>query len=180
MDYDDSLTLEIPTEQPPDTDTSEAHTTGQQVSSFQDVNVAVTLGPTSSDNIGGGNTAEPDLELLGVLLKNPELVIALTSGQAGNFSSQETVKLLDMIKAGGSGLASNLNGFNTKVEEKIEVSLPSPTPSSNSGMVRDFGPCCNLCQKSLGYYYMIIGLFPRAMLLSFLVLFNVPRSTLLV
>ena len=82
----------------------------------------------SSSQIGGGVAAEPDLKLLAVLLKNPALVFALISGQAGNLTSEETVKLLDMIKAGGAGLAGNSNDTGKKLEEKVEVSLPSPTP----------------------------------------------------
>ncbi|OMO63761.1 hypothetical protein CCACVL1_22294 [Corchorus capsularis] len=129
MDYDDTLTPEIPTEQPPDAECTET-----QVTNGEHVNSATTtLGPSSSQigaGGGGGVAAEPDLELLAVLLKNPALVFALTSGQAGNLTSQDTVKLLDLIKAGGAGIPKD-NG--KKVEEKVEVSLPSPTPSSNPG-----------------------------------------------
>ncbi|KAH8489209.1 hypothetical protein H0E87_024743 [Populus deltoides] len=129
MDYDDTLTPEIPIEQPPDADGAEI-----QVSLTEHVNTVVAPSPAPSlPQVGGGSATEPDLELLAVLLKNPELVFALTSGQAGNLSSEETVKLLDMIKAGGAGLAGSLNGLVGKVEEKVEVSLPSPTPSSNPG-----------------------------------------------
>ncbi|KAK7835695.1 homeobox protein luminidependens [Quercus suber] len=123
MDYDDTLTPQVPIEQPPDADSLET-----QVATNQVVNSAVSLATPSSQ---ASSTAEPDLELLAVLLKNPELVFALTSGQAGNLSSEETVKLLDMIKAGGAGLVGSFNSG--RVEEKVEVSLPSPTPSSNSG-----------------------------------------------
>lgn len=123
MDYDDTLTPQVPIEQPPDADSMET-----QVATNQVVNSAVSLATPSSQ---ASSTAEPDLELLAVLLKNPELVFALTSGQAGNLSSEETVKLLDMIKAGGAGLVGSFNSG--RVEEKVEVSLPSPTPSSNSG-----------------------------------------------
>jgi len=52
-----------------------------------------------------------------------------------------------MIKTGGVGLAGLLNGG--KAEEKVEVSLPSPTPSSNPGTVRDLGSCCTFCHKSV-------------------------------
>lgn len=129
IDYDDTLTPEIPTEQLPDADGSEP-----QVASNQDVNNVVSLEPTSSQ-VGNASTAEPDLELLAVLLKNPELVYALTSGQAGNLSGEQTVKLLDMIKAGGAGF----NMLGGKAEEQVQVSLPSPTPSSNPGTVCYFG-----------------------------------------
>lgn len=81
MDYDDTLTPQVPIEQPPDADSLET-----QVATNQVVNSAATpLSQVSS-------TAEPDLELLAVLLKNPELVFALTSGQAGNLSSEEDRK----------------------------------------------------------------------------------------
>lgn len=147
MDYDDTLTPEIPIEQLPDADgggsvaeTQVAPNHGvnnavTQVAASQRANGSVPLAPVTSQT-SNASTAEPDLELLAVLLKNPELVFALTSGQAGNLSSEETVKLLDMIKAGN---ASSNNGINRQVEEKVEVSLPSPTPSSNPGMVRSFG-----------------------------------------
>lgn len=134
IDYDDTLTPEIPTEQLPDADGSEP-----QVASKQDVNNAVSLEPASSQ-VDNASTAEPDLELLAVLLKNPELVYALTSGQAGNLSGEQTVKLLDMIKAGGAGF-NNLGG---KAEEQVQVSLPSPTPSSNPGTVCYSGPMLQL------------------------------------
>ncbi|GAV83362.1 hypothetical protein CFOL_v3_26810 [Cephalotus follicularis] len=130
MDYDDTLTPDIPTEQPPDADAAET-----QIPHDKHGNSKIASVPSSSQ-IGAGSPPEPDLELLAVLLKNPELVFALTSGQAGNLSSKETVRLLDMIKAGGAGFAGNLSGFNGKVEEKVEVSLPSPTPPSNPGTVR--------------------------------------------
>jgi hypothetical protein len=146
MDYDDTLTPEIPSEQLPDTDAAETQVTSNQV-----VNSAVSLAPALSQ-VGNASTAEPDLELLAVLLKNPELVFALTSGQAGNLSSEDTVKLLDMIKAGGIGLAGGgVNMVGGKVEDKVEVSLPSPTPSSNPGTVCHLGSCCNFGQISRIY-----------------------------
>lgn len=134
MDYDDSLTPEIPTEQPPDADIGDTQIATVSVT----VNTAAPSVPMQSQVVNG-NTTEPDLELLAVLLKNPELVFALTSGRAANLSSEDTVRLLDMIKTGGSALASNLNGTGGKVEDKVEVSLPSPTPSSNPipGTVRE-------------------------------------------
>ena len=81
---------------------------------------------------------EPDLELLAALLKNPELVFALTSGQAGNLSNEETIKLLDMIKANEMNSLANITASSgkSKPEEKVEVSLPSPTPSSDPVTVR--------------------------------------------
>ncbi|KAM1475349.1 hypothetical protein ACFX2I_031262 [Malus domestica] len=144
MDYDDSLTPEIPIEQPPDV----ADTTETQASHNREVHNAETMVvpsqgansvasfPPALSQINNASAAEPDLELLAVLLKNPELVFALTSGDAANLSSEDTVKLLDMIKSGGVGgvgVAGNVNGLGRKMEERVEVSLPSPTPSSNPG-----------------------------------------------
>ncbi|KAL4038800.1 hypothetical protein IC575_002429 [Cucumis melo] len=125
MDYDDSLTPEILTEQLPDNESSEAEVRNHVV------DAAVPSEVISSQDLKP-NAAEPDLELLAVLLKNPELVYALTSSQAGSLPTEETVQLLDMIKAGGAG---NLGGVTRmeKTVEKVEVSLPSPTPSSNAG-----------------------------------------------
>ncbi|KAK7284679.1 hypothetical protein RJT34_19429 [Clitoria ternatea] len=129
MDYDDTLTLEIPIEQLPDADGAEIAVSPSQAAAHDVQGVA----STSST---GTATAVPDLELLAVLLKNPELVFALTSGQAGSISNEETVKLLDMIKRGGVnlGLSENTNGnygMSVKATEKVEVSLPSPTPLSD-------------------------------------------------
>lgn len=145
MDHDDSLTPEIPTEQPPDNETE------TQVTHGEHVNGAATLEPSTSQT-GGAVSAEPDLELLAVLLKNPALVFALTSGQAGNLTSEETVKLLDMIKAGGADTGKN-------VEEKVEVSLPSPTPSTNPGTVRDI----------IGFYQEFIFSFNRGIHISYII-----------
>lgn len=125
MDYDDSLTPDIPIEQPPDPDADRVDESNDNSSSLQIGSVTTSV-------------AEPDLELLAALLKNPDLVFALTSGQAGDLSSEETVKLLDAIKASnGIGLKEgSLNGLSGSIGEKIEVSLPSPTPSSNPTTVR--------------------------------------------
>ncbi|KAM1101803.1 hypothetical protein ACFX2B_008034 [Malus domestica] len=139
MDYDDSLTPEIPIEQPPDVaDSTETQAFPREynpetmVVPSQGANSVASLPPALSQ-INKASAAEPDLELLAVLLKNPELVFALTSGQAANLSSEDTVKLLDMIKSGGAGVAGSVNGLGRKMEERVEVSLPSPTPSSNPG-----------------------------------------------
>lgn len=131
MDYDDTLTPSVPTEQLPDLDGAETPLDSPREA--EEIAVTSSSTATSSQGNNNGNVAvpEPDLELLAVLLKNPELVIALTSGQGGNLSSDETVKLLDMIKANGS--VTSLSG---KPEENVEVSLPSPTPSSNTVAVR--------------------------------------------
>ncbi|KAL5060512.1 hypothetical protein RYX36_032116 [Vicia faba] len=133
MDYDDSLTLEIPIEQLPDNDDPEIVDASNEVAT--ETHAAV-QGVASSSSASNAATAEPDLELLAVLLKNPDLVFALTSGQIGNISNEETLKLLDMIKRGSvnTGLSENANrnsGTSAMAPEKVEVSLPSPTPSSN-------------------------------------------------
>ncbi|XP_028804230.1 homeobox protein LUMINIDEPENDENS [Neltuma alba] len=122
MDYDDTLTPSIPIEQLPDVEGAEAPAPANE-------GIQVANPSSSNANV---NVAEPDLELLAVLLKNPELVFALTSGQAGSIPSEETVKLLDMIKKGSVHLADNTNGsIGGKAQEKAEVSLPSPTPSND-------------------------------------------------
>ncbi|KAG5072909.1 hypothetical protein JHK86_008120 [Glycine max] len=145
MDYDDTLTLEIPIEQLPDGDADIA-ISPNHVATHSVQGVA----STSSTSVA---TAEPDLELLAVLLKNPELVFALTSGQGGSIPSEETVKLLDMIKSGGVnlGLSENTNGSygtSVKAPEKVEVSLPSPTPLSDPRTVRDSSSYYNYLSKS--------------------------------
>lgn len=135
MECDDSLTLEIPIDQLPDVETLEALDNPPMQSNE-------TMGPTPSESM----MSEPDFELLAELLKNPELVFALTSGKAGNLSSDETVKLLDRIKAHGASSLGNLAG---NANDKVEVSLPSPTPSSDPVPVRNFSTFCtqlgNIC-----------------------------------
>ncbi|XP_075492217.1 homeobox protein LUMINIDEPENDENS-like isoform X2 [Primulina tabacum] len=134
MDYDDTLTLEIPIEQLPDVEPLET----PQVSVNGCEGSVAAVSTTLCD--AGGSVPEPDLELLAELLKNPELVYALTSGQAGDLSSNETVKLLDMIKVNGVTSVSNFAGLGAKGDDKVEVSLPSPTPSSDlvpNGLKRD-------------------------------------------
>ncbi|XP_028085274.1 homeobox protein LUMINIDEPENDENS isoform X1 [Camellia sinensis] len=130
MEYDDTLTPEIPTEQLPDPDGAETVVSPQE----NEISTVVAEVPESSTSqISNGSVPEPDLELLAVLLKNPELVFALTSGQGGSLSSEQTVKLLDMIKSNGVASLANLTtglGRNAP-EENVQVSLPSPTPSSD-------------------------------------------------
>ncbi|CAK9175954.1 unnamed protein product [Ilex paraguariensis] len=146
MDYDDTLTPEIPTEQLPDVDGVETAVSPHETEiETEPILVASSSTTTTSSSKNGNatNMPEPDLELLAVLLKNPELVLALTTGQgqAGGLSSEDTVKLLDMIKANGVSSLSNLTGLERKAEEKVQVSLPSPTPSSDpvtSGWRPDF------------------------------------------
>ncbi|XP_052196130.1 homeobox protein LUMINIDEPENDENS [Diospyros lotus] len=127
MEYDDSLTPEIPTVQLPDADGVET-----AVSQCENETNAVAPGPASSQN-STGSLPGPDLELLAVLLNNPQLVFALTSVQGGgNLSSEDTVKLLDMIKANGvASLTSSTVGLGRSREDNVQVSLPSPTPPSD-------------------------------------------------
>ncbi|MCL7029918.1 hypothetical protein MKW94_002632 [Papaver nudicaule] len=134
MDYDDTLTPEIPTEQPVDVDAAENNSLYHQ---------ETVTGPSTSYlvPVSTGSVAEPepDLELLAVLLKNPDLVFALTSGQGGNISSEETVKLLDMIKKNGLGQTTGVsNGFvgGNHPTNLDMTSLPSPTPPSEIRMNR--------------------------------------------
>lgn len=116
IDYDDSLTPEIPIEQLPD-----AEGTENSVSRSQSEEVRVTSAATTSQSSSGngnvnGNMPEPDFELLAVLLKNPDLVFALTSAEGGgNLSSQDTMKLLDMLKSNGvSSAVGSLAGVGLK------------------------------------------------------------------
>ncbi|KAG8054046.1 hypothetical protein GUJ93_ZPchr0001g29701 [Zizania palustris] len=145
MDFDDSLTPEIPIDQPPDADAMEADSVG---TSPPNIGVSVAdkhVGSTSSISPAvaagvNGTTSEPDLELLAVLLKNPQLVFALTSNQGGTLPSEQTVALLDMLKQTGLGLSElvnslgNSSGVQKEPEpgpEVIPVSLPSPTPPND-------------------------------------------------
>ncbi|CAE6140131.1 unnamed protein product [Arabidopsis arenosa] len=121
MDYDDSLTPEIPSQQPPEESLTEPQ------DSLDERRTAAGAATTSSSL----SSPEPDLELLAALLKNPDLVYALTSGKPSNLAGQDMVKLLDVIKTGAPNSSSSSN---KQVEERVEVSLPSPTPSTNPGM----------------------------------------------
>nr|CAJ53850.1 luminidependens [Arabidopsis thaliana] len=121
MDYDDSLTPEIPSQQPPEESLTEPQ------DSLDERRIAAGAATTSSSL----SSPEPDLELLAALLKNPDLVYALTSGKPSNLAGQDMVKLLDVIKTGAPNSSSSSN---KQVEERVEVSLPSPTPSTNPGM----------------------------------------------
>lgn len=152
MDYDDTLTLEIPIEQLPDGDGADIAVSPNQV-------VAHTVEGVASTSSTSVAPAEPDLELLAVLLKNPELVFALTSGQAGSIPGEDVVKLLDMIKRGGAnlGLSENTNGSygtSVKAPDKVEVSLPSPTPLSDPRTVRDLSSYYHYLSKILSSFLM--------------------------
>lgn len=146
MDFDDSLTPEIPLEQPPDADVEEGSSSPSPNNVLEESPAAaippeITSAPSNSDG-----TTEPDLELLAVLLKNPDLVFALTSSQGKNLTSEEMVALLDMLKRNGVGLNGILNELerqkqidsNQTQSQKTELptSLPSPTPPSEAERVR--------------------------------------------
>ncbi|KAG0453627.1 hypothetical protein HPP92_024931 [Vanilla planifolia] len=120
MDFDDSLTPEIPMDQLPDADVADDSPdpppVDDQPKPENPTTQAATLPSTA-----------PDLELLAVLLKNPELVFALTSGQGKNLTADERVAVLDMIKqAGAVGETSR-----PKPNDPEPTSLPSPTPPSD-------------------------------------------------
>ncbi|ONK54929.1 uncharacterized protein A4U43_UnF9620 [Asparagus officinalis] len=122
MDFDDSLTPEIPIDQVPDSDT-----------------MAVEDQPsTSAAPVTTGDVdPQTDAELLQVLLKNPDVVLALTKGEGKNFSDEQLVALLDMVKQAGTGSAGLLNGHAARVPEPEPepVSLPSPTPPSDAARI---------------------------------------------
>lgn len=133
LDFDDSLTPEIPIEQPPDVDAIEEPTDPSVDQAIpENTPAAAAALPMASS----GKAAEPDLELLAVLLKNPELVFALTSGQGKNLTSDERVALLDMIKHSSIALKGTVSGMSCstsqeKLKEPVPMSLPSPTPPSD-------------------------------------------------
>ncbi|KAJ3691782.1 hypothetical protein LUZ61_020946 [Rhynchospora tenuis] len=139
MDFDDSLTPEIPIDQPPDVDSGPMQEDHVQLSDQPSVASSTSL---SSETIVATSTdlsapPEPDLELLAVLLKNPQVVFALTSGQASGLSSEQMVALLDMLKNSGvalsdlaKGSVSGNNMTGSALPEPAPTSLPSPTPTS--------------------------------------------------
>lgn len=142
IDYDDTLTPIIPVEQVHDTiDTSQTQSSmfpstenESQMTSVPSTGVSIPL-------TGGVSGPVHDPVLLDALLKNPDLVFTLTSGQCTNMTSEETVRLLDLIKATGGALttgniAHSLAKGVPETNGHIEGSLPSPTPSSNYGTVR--------------------------------------------
>ncbi|WVZ67528.1 hypothetical protein U9M48_016590 [Paspalum notatum var. saurae] len=143
MDFDDSLTPEIPIEQAPDADAMETDSVGTAPNAVAPVEDKQ-IGSTSSTSVtvsDGVNVAgsEPDYELLTVLLKNPQLVFALTSNKWENLPSEQTVALLDTLKQTGLGLQELVNSLGSGAgapkepePEPIPVSLPSPTPSDHT------------------------------------------------
>ncbi|CAO1942942.1 unnamed protein product [Urochloa humidicola] len=145
MDFDDSLTPEIPVDQAPDADSMETDSLGATpniaVAPVEDKQIGSTSTSVAVADGANGVDAEPDLELLTVLLKNPQLVFALTSNNGENVSSEQTVALLDTLKRTGLGLSDLVNtlgnGAGAPKEpepepESIPASLPSPTPSDRT------------------------------------------------
>lgn len=147
MDFDDSLTPEIPTEQLPDADIDAGdnntdHSQSQLPSENMDKppipHTVTAIPPTSGNGVLG-----PDLELLAVLLKNPDLVFALTSGQGAAMDDAQTIALLDIVK--NMGAANNETSTSVgenpikqqlQQQESPATSLPSPTPPSERVMVK--------------------------------------------
>lgn len=151
MEPDDTLTTEVPLEQLPDEERAETGVLPQEDRETE----AAALASTSN---GIATTAEPDVELLAILLKHPELVYALTSGQGGNLSSEQIVKLLDSIKANERNLLSIQTNLARGAGKKVEVSLPSLTPSSDPGTVRYLVTFCT----DFYYYGIWTGIsFPQ-------------------
>jgi hypothetical protein len=144
MDFDDSLTPEIPIEQQPDADTMETDSVEAAPPATMDHLEGKQVGSNSSASVvdsSGMNYAEkPDFELLAVLLKNPQLVFALTSNKGESVPNEQTIALLDTLKRTGlelSDLVNNLaNGAGGVLNEPPQpnsapASLPSPTPPSD-------------------------------------------------
>ena len=169
MDYDDSLTPEIPSVQLPD-DEDNMVTEPTEVAPDSTSNYAA--GTSTVAENSNKNMPEPDLELLAALLKNPEIVFALTAGQGGNLSSEQMVKLLDAVKANaasGGSVGSLVDGLiEKKQEQRVEVSLPSPTPSSNPVTVRQLYAHHVLCEFLIAYLKVISKFLHR---MGFLLLF---------
>jgi hypothetical protein len=139
MDFDDSLTPEIPFDQPPDADIDPLQQDPVQLPDQSSVaSTSLSSQPIMAESADSSALPEPDLELLAVLLKNPELVFALTSGQASGLSSEQTMALLDMLKNSGVALSELVKGSvvsNNVIgsglgHEPVPTSLPSPTPVS--------------------------------------------------
>ncbi|XP_025888793.2 homeobox protein LUMINIDEPENDENS-like isoform X1 [Solanum lycopersicum] len=144
MEPDDTLTTEVPLEQLPDEERAETGVLPQEDRETETAVLASTsncIATTAKPDLellatlsnGIATTAKPDLELLNILLKHPGLVYALTSGQGGNLLSEQIVKLLDSIKANERNSLSIQTNLARGAGKKVEVSLPSLTPSSDPG-----------------------------------------------
>ncbi|XP_002456900.1 homeobox protein LUMINIDEPENDENS isoform X1 [Sorghum bicolor] len=145
MDFDDSLTPEIPIDQTPDVDAMETDSVRAApiaVAPVKDKQIESTS--STSGAVADGAGADTDYELLTVLLKNPELVFALTSNNKGeNMPNEQTIALLDTLKQTGLSLSELVNslgngaGFPKEPEpeaEPLPASLPSPTPPDRTSM----------------------------------------------
>ncbi|TVU34668.1 hypothetical protein EJB05_16512 [Eragrostis curvula] len=153
MDFDDSLTPKIPIEQQPDADNMETDTLGTAppatVDPVDDKQIESTSSTSVADASGADDAEKPDFELLAVLLKNPQLVFALTSNKGECVPSEQTIALLDTLKRTGlelSDLVNNLaNGAAAAPKEPpqpepVPTSLPSPTPASDHTARAGWGP----------------------------------------
>ncbi|CAA6654255.1 unnamed protein product [Spirodela intermedia] len=122
MDFDDSLTPEIPTEPPPEADA------GVDAADAAAEPAAPAASAPPAEAATAAPVAGPDLELLAVLLKNPSC----------NLSNAETVALLDVLKQSNGGLAGILSaaaGAPPTHAAEPATSLPSPTPPSERARV---------------------------------------------
>ncbi|WMV47583.1 hypothetical protein MTR67_040968 [Solanum verrucosum] len=144
MEPDDTLTTELPLVQLPDAEGAETAVLPQEDRKTEAAALASTsngIATTAKPDLellailsnGIATTAKPDLELLAILLKHPGLVYDLTSGQGGNLSSEQIVKLLDSIKANERNSLSIQTNLARDAEKKVEVPLPSLTLSSDPG-----------------------------------------------
>lgn len=138
MDFDDSLTPEVPIDQVPDVDAMETESVGAAPSAVAPVkDKQIESTSSTSGAVADDEEANTDYELLTVLLRNPELVFALTSNKGENMPNEQTIALLDTLKQTGLSLSELVNrlgngaGLPKEPEpepEPIPASLPSPTP----------------------------------------------------
>ncbi|ONM34796.1 luminidependens protein1 [Zea mays] len=138
MDFDDSLTPEVPIDQVPDVDAMETESVGAAPSAVAPVkDKQIESASSTSGAVADDEEANTDYELLTVLLRNPELVFALTSNKGENMPNEQTIALLDTLKQTGLSLSELVNrlgngaGLPKEPEpepEPIPASLPSPTP----------------------------------------------------
>ncbi|ERN16982.1 hypothetical protein AMTR_s00057p00206030 [Amborella trichopoda] len=172
LDYDDSLTLEIPSEQANSMEAVEEDpqnaledTISQSLAACSNKNPSDGNDPTgdtssqrSETNICSGSqaasingTAGPDLELLAVLLKNPELVFALTSGQGKNISNSDTVVLLDMLKASNVGMGGTKQESGPSIPRQALQSGGAITASSSAKVaLPEIRPSPSISPSNLG------------------------------
>lgn len=145
MDFDDSLTPEVPIDQVPDVDAMETESVGAAPSAVAPVkDKQIESTSSTSGAVADDEEANTDYELLTVLLRNPELVFALTSNKGENMPNEQTIALLDTLKQTGLSLSELVNrlgngaGLPKEPEpepEPIPASLPSPTPPDRTSRV---------------------------------------------